>query len=1063
VETTAAMPHADEPSSSSPAAADVLNPRSKKSERVKTVLRSEQRVIRVFVSSTFLDFHAEREDLVKRVFPELRRRCVERGLLFVEVDLRWGITAEQAARGEVVSTCLAEIDRCRPYFIGLLGERYGWVPADLPHELLERYEWLKDCRGRSVTELEILHGVLNVPHLERRAYFYFRDPTFGPAVGPQPPSDAESHDVAIQHKLDDLKQRIRLSSARVYEHYDGPKSVGDLIFADLSASIDAHFPLRPAEPFERTAAQHAAFAAVRARNYVGRAAYSGTVDAHAQRTGPPLAVLGDQGAGKSALLANWTQQYSVSHPGDFVLAHFIGADSESADCVAMIRRVVEAFNREFSLTIQLPDSVVHAHAALARALLVAGHRQSEKGGRIVLVIDGLDQLEDSGGAPDLVWLPETIPDEIRVIVSTLPGRALTEITRRNWPTLLVEPLSVSEREEVIDQYLGDFSKRLGNRVAEQIAAASQTANPLFLRALLEELRVWGVHERLDERINHYLKAATARDLFGRILERYEEDYESDRAELVRDALSMLWAARRGLSEPELLAMLGAEGRPLPRATWSPLFLAAASGLVDRDGLLGYFHEQFEEAVRERYVEDPPAIHRRLAEYFTGVALSVRKVEELPWHLARAGDLDRLFAVLSDLEFFRAASGLDYAQIMQHWAMLERAGYSMRAAYREVIEHPGEHLASVTAVSRLLNETGHFDDCSALYEELIKHHRQSGDKAQLSSTLDNHANLLARRGRLSEAADLLNEQRGLLDDESQDPRGWEGWYGTMALVVWEQGDSTEAWRLLTNQERLLRGLRDNKRLDGCLIQKSFVLYARHDFSEAIRLLREAYRLAQESDDTLGLQACLGELAINYQGLGDLERAAELLRQQADICRQAGDRESLAGAVGNLGGIYLRRGDWQAALEMFEEMEQIGKAIGHGRIEHVGRTSKAQAQVVGGKLSGAEESIGGVPEYFRQAGMTEPLNDALRVVALIRRAKEQAAAKSDPGEALDMARQRADADPTDPDAQLILGDALKRARLHDDAMAAYRRALALRPDWDEAELKLADLILSKEFNH
>jgi hypothetical protein len=33
-----------------------------------------QRVMRVFVSSTFRDMHAEREELIKRAFPELRKR-----------------------------------------------------------------------------------------------------------------------------------------------------------------------------------------------------------------------------------------------------------------------------------------------------------------------------------------------------------------------------------------------------------------------------------------------------------------------------------------------------------------------------------------------------------------------------------------------------------------------------------------------------------------------------------------------------------------------------------------------------------------------------------------------------------------------------------------------------------------------------------------------------------------------------------------------------------------------------------------------------------------------------
>ena len=56
--------------------------------------------------------------------------------------------------------CLEEIHRCRPYFIGLLGERYGSLPREIPPDLVERQPWLEQHREKSITELEIIHGVL---------------------------------------------------------------------------------------------------------------------------------------------------------------------------------------------------------------------------------------------------------------------------------------------------------------------------------------------------------------------------------------------------------------------------------------------------------------------------------------------------------------------------------------------------------------------------------------------------------------------------------------------------------------------------------------------------------------------------------------------------------------------------------------------------------------------------------------------------------------------------------------------------------------------------------------
>jgi len=46
------------------------------------------RSVRVFLSSTFRDFAEERDLLVRKVFPELRRRARERNVEVIDIDLR---------------------------------------------------------------------------------------------------------------------------------------------------------------------------------------------------------------------------------------------------------------------------------------------------------------------------------------------------------------------------------------------------------------------------------------------------------------------------------------------------------------------------------------------------------------------------------------------------------------------------------------------------------------------------------------------------------------------------------------------------------------------------------------------------------------------------------------------------------------------------------------------------------------------------------------------------------------------------------------------------------------
>jgi hypothetical protein len=50
--------------------------------------RKQWREVRLFVSSTFTDYFAEREILVKQVIPQLRAWCETRRLTLVDIDLR---------------------------------------------------------------------------------------------------------------------------------------------------------------------------------------------------------------------------------------------------------------------------------------------------------------------------------------------------------------------------------------------------------------------------------------------------------------------------------------------------------------------------------------------------------------------------------------------------------------------------------------------------------------------------------------------------------------------------------------------------------------------------------------------------------------------------------------------------------------------------------------------------------------------------------------------------------------------------------------------------------------
>ena len=443
----------------------------------------EPQAIRVFVSSTFRDMQAERDHLVKFTFPQLRKLCEQRGVTWGEVDLRWGITDEQKAEGKVLPICLDEIKHCRPFFIGLLGERYGWIPDEMPAELTAREPWLAQFAGRSVTELEILHGVLNNPEMARHAFFYFRDPAclnalpqeqrsgFQEEVSPAEIArlgreGAEAEVKARREKLAALKQRIRGSGFPTRENYQDSRQLGEWILHDLSEVIERLFPKgsRP-DPLAREAAEHEAFAANRARVYIGRQAYFDRLDAHAASLEPPLVLRGESGSGKSALLANWAARYAGAHPDEFLLMHFTGATPDSTDWTALLARIMGELKRRFHFQDEIPTRPESMKPAFKDMLERAAAQ-----GRMMLVLDAVNQLEDRDQALELAWLPAELPDNLRLFISTLPGRSQEELERRGWPTLEVEPLAPDERRELIRAYLSLFTKALEKSQVEQVAS-----------------------------------------------------------------------------------------------------------------------------------------------------------------------------------------------------------------------------------------------------------------------------------------------------------------------------------------------------------------------------------------------------------------------------------------------------------------------------------------------------------------------------------------------------------------------------------------------------------------
>ena len=840
-------------------------------------------------------------------------------MVFTAVDLRWGITDEQVAEGQVLPICLAEIDGARPFFVGLIGERYGWVPAPAGEELTGRYPWLAENAGMSVTEIECVHGALADPARAASAYFYLRDPVASARLG----EAGTPEDDTAARKLGELKGRIRGSGLGVREGFETPEELERLVTADLSAEIDRLFPADEVpDPLEREAMIHGAFGYELASAFAPRPGLTARLDRSVADGTGALLVTGPSGNGKSALLASWVRAHTQLDGRAPAVVHFCGASAASSDWRALCHRVSAEVGRATGVTAEMPARAEQLAGAFKDHLTRAAAAR-----RFVLVLDGVDQLEDREGALELAFLPERGASGLTVIASAASGsRPAEEARRRGWAEMVVTPLEDAERATVLQSLLSRYSKSLGGELLDRACSARAAGSPLYLSVLADELAIIGSHDTLDSTIARYADAAGAGDIYSRVLDRWERDYGS-RPGLVGDALRAIWAARRGLTETELADVLG-DDSPLPQALLAPLLLAAGRQLTSRSGLVGFSHALLREAVEARYLPDETsrkAARLDLAAYFMRDRLSVRSVDELPWLLQQAAAWERLAALLADLEFLGRAWSASPQEIRRYWATIESASPLRMAEVYRGVSAASEGGPGASALAILLGESGHYDDAAELLDRSIETRRGAGDAIGLADSLGNRANVARARGDLDGAMALLEEQERLCR-ETGDMTGLQTCFGNQALVLRTRGKLAEALRLLAEQERICRDIGDDAGLRLSLGNRGLVLTDLRDFDGALSALAEQERLCRECADLAGLAMALGAQGAVLRARGDAARALELHREEERSRRELGDREGVQASLGQQALILRDQGDVDAALALLEEQERICREIG-----------------------------------------------------------------------------------------------------------------------------------------
>ena len=752
----------------------------------------------VFISSSFNDMHAERDYLIKEVFPELTEWCEKYKIRLSDIDLRWGVSEETSKNKNTIEKCLSHIDKSRPFFLCFLGQRRGWIPdfeEDISDYTINTFKDIENkYNGRSATEMEIEYALLTPLYNflrekecppTKHSLFFLRDDSYLDDISEaqrliytndelKDPDKIEyatnkSKEIIEEIKTrkseedkksndDESKVHIEITDyegtwnkkLKIPELYgnsnytndegvgrltnfraktsDGEKELKDVIIEQLKQQLELAFK----ENFERDGEfetqlekelnQQDNFCHINSEGYIERESDVNKLKKYIadENENRICLVSSKAGYGKTMLLANFATYLEQEYTNKFneakenkkhIYKRFCGASDDSSRVLSLWQSIVEeaGITEEFKY---YPDNIDSLKRNIPYILEEIASKKDS-----VIIIDAVNQMPD--GLNMLKWLSAPESSNLKIIISVKEDpenekydKQLKIIKKKSSisdnPDYCFElrPFETDEdKKDLINKYLENYLKELGEDDIKTICKFQGSENPLYLKILLAELRVFGSFEQLSNKIKSF--GDEPKDAFKQVLVRLEADEQySEADDVVVLLFSLLANARYGLSEKELVSIISKElGANSDESRINDIRNAIRLNLrqvrpflARKEGRHDFFYESFKLAADEKYSDDKLHINELLADYFMEHVdpngnLSfisddkegdekARSFNELPYHLNQAEKYEDLSNVLSSFAFIK--SKLDFSDI---YNLIADYQFNQEHKFNETEDHP----------------------------------------------------------------------------------------------------------------------------------------------------------------------------------------------------------------------------------------------------------------------------------------------------------------------------------------------------------------------------------------
>lgn len=268
-----------------------------------------------------------------------------------------------------------------------------------------------------------------------------------------------------------------------------------------------------------------------------------------------LVILAGGGVGKSALMAKVIKETREAHGDAEIVYRFIGATPDSSNGRALLDSLCRELARRYGVEEETPHEYLDLVMEFRKRLKMATAERS-----LILFVDALDQLLDRHSARNLSWLPDTLPENVRMVISTRPDESLLNSLGSKQPEMIeVGPMSRVDGEEVLGQWLTAAGRKLQPLQTEEVLAKfwQSEGRPLYLKLAFEEACHWASWEppkELAPGISPDVETGQPGIIRKNLLNRLAHE-DNHGSQLVACALGYLAASRYGVAEHEMIEIL----------------------------------------------------------------------------------------------------------------------------------------------------------------------------------------------------------------------------------------------------------------------------------------------------------------------------------------------------------------------------------------------------------------------------------------------------------------------------------------------------------------------------